>query len=158
MSRIVRWETPFADEFYPSVLPVAYPGARGIQAKVLVSGKSDMWYAVDFGDVLVCNIMDEGCCPHREFGEAVFDPSITSDTFVASLKWLDSPWLKSYEPCHDPYSDRRFTHYLVFGGDTNLEVICSNEPTITLISPGEHLQIKHDIDPWSHLPSNRAAK
>jgi hypothetical protein len=141
MSRIVRWETPFVDEFYPSVLAVAYPAEGGICARIFVSGKSNKWFSVDFGEVLVCNIMDEGCCPQRDFGDALFDPAIRTDAFIASLRWLESPWLKAYEPCHDPFSESKLAHYLIFGGDSNVEVITMHEPTILTMKAGDRIDV-----------------
>lgn len=157
MSRIIRWETPFVDEFYPSVLAAAYPGAGGIHAKVFVSGQSERWFSVDFGKVLVCNIMDEGCCPQRDFGDAIFDPAVRNDVFVASFIWLQSPWLRAYEPCHDPFSENKFAHYLIFGGDYKVEVITMNEPRIQTIEAGDHLEIPDGLTLPSTAPSNPVA-
>jgi hypothetical protein len=158
MSRIVRWETPFVDEFYPSVLTVMYPTPGAIHARAFVSNKLNKWYSIKFGSVLVCNVMDEGCCPSRDFTDAVFDPAIEDGRFVTSFKWLDSPWLKAYEPCHDPFSKSKFSHFLIFGGDHNVEVITSNEPIIQLMEAGERVNILEGFDLPFTIPSNHAAK
>ena len=114
MSRIVRWETQFTDAFYPSVVLLATPfplfSGRGVGAKVVVAPDGiDKYpkYLVDFGEVIVFTSMDEGCCPERDFSSATFDEAITSAKFVCSMQWLNSPWLKSYEGCHDPIQRRQ---------------------------------------------------
>ena len=152
MSRIIRWETPFTDAFYPSVVLLAIPfpllSKKGVGAKVMVAPDGiDKYpkYLVDFGDVLVLTSMDEGCCPERDFGFAIFDEKITSDKFVSAFQWLDSPWLKSYEGCHDPYSEGKFSHYLIFGGDNNVEVITQNTPKIELIEGKRVLEMQCEV-------------
>lgn len=152
MSKIIRWETPFTDAFYPSVIPIATPyplfSKKGTAAKVVVAPDGiDKYpkFLVDFGDVIVFNSMDEGCCPERDFGSALFDEAITSAKFVCCLQWLDSPWLKSYEGCHDPHSEGKFSHYLIFGGDTNIEIITQYDPTIRVIDQREVLIFESEI-------------
>jgi hypothetical protein len=153
MSRIVRWETPFTDAFYPSVVLVAIPlpltSTESNNLKVIVVPGSVESpypkYLVDFGEVLAFTCMEEGCCPERDFTSATFDETITSAKFVCALQWLNSPWLKSYEGCHDPYSEGKFSHYLIFGGDNNFEVITQNEPTIKIVKEKEFLKMEWEV-------------
>ena len=152
MSRIVRWETQFTDAFYPSVVLSATPfplfSGKGVGAKVVVAPDGiDKYpkYLVDFGEVIVFTSMDEGCCPERDFSSATFDEAITSAKFVCSMQWLNSPWLKSYEGCHDPYSEGKFSHYLIFGGDNNIEIITQNSPTIRVVEQKEVLKMESEV-------------
>jgi len=153
MSKIVRWETPFTDSFYPSVVLMAIPfplmSRESNNLKVIVMpGSIELpypKYLVDFGEVLAFTCMEEGCCPERDFSSATFDETITRDKFVCALQWFNSPWLKSYEGCHDPYSTGKFSHYLIFGGDNNVEVITQNAPTIRVIERKEVLKMEYEV-------------
>jgi hypothetical protein len=151
MSRIVRWETPFTDAFYPSVEMAAIPlpptSGRTNNLKVIVTPHSVEYpkYLVDFGEVLAFTCMEESCCPERDFSSATFDETITKDKFICALQWLNSPWLQSYGGCHDPYSEGKFSHYLMFGGDNNVEVITQNAPTIRVIEQKEILKMQWEV-------------
>ncbi|MDQ3635940.1 MAG: hypothetical protein M3405_15760 [Acidobacteriota bacterium] len=146
MSKIIRWETPFTDAFYPSVgltaIPLPLSSKEYNNLKLIVSSEGvDKYpkYLINFGEVIAFTCMDEGCCPERDFSSATFDDKITKDRFICSFQWLNSPWLKSYEGCHDPESEGKFSHYLIFGGDNNVEVITENTPIITKIEKEEVL-------------------
>lgn len=150
MSKFVRWETPFTDFFYPSVVLIGIPFSptSGIlnNLKVIVCSREEYpKYLIDFGDVLAFTCMEESCCPQRDFSSATFEETITKGKFICALQWLDSPWLKSYEGCHDPYSTGKFSYYLIFGGDNNVEVITKNTPTIRLIEYKETLKMEYDL-------------
>lgn len=151
MSRIVRWETPFTDAFYPSIVLVAsflpLTSRECNNLKVIINPSSGEYpkYLVDFGGVLAFTCMEEGCCPERDFVSATFDEAITRDKFICALQWLNSPWLKSYEGCHDPYSEGKFSHYLIFGGDNNVEVITPNVPMIKKVEQKEVLIIECEV-------------
>jgi len=152
MSKIVRWETPFTDAFYPSVVllatffPLSSKEVNGVKVIVAPVG-IDKYpkYLVDFGEVITFTCMDESCCPERDFGSATFDEKITSDKFVSAFQWFNSPWLKSYEGCHDSYSEGKFSHYLIFGGDNNVEVITQNVPTIRVVKQKEVLEMQYEV-------------
>jgi hypothetical protein len=152
MSKIVRWQTLFTDSFYPSVVLLTTPfplfSKKVIGAKVIVAPDGiDKYpkYLVDFGEVLAFTCMEESCCPARDFSSATFDEPITKDKFVCALQWLNSPWLKSYEGCHDPESEGKSSHYLRFGGDNNVEVITKNTPAIRVIEHNEVLKMQYQL-------------
>ena len=152
MSKIVRWETPFTDEFYPSVILLALPFpllfGKGFGVKIIVAPDGiDKYpkYLVDFGEAIVFTLMDEGCCPERDIIAAIIDETIKNDKSVCAFQWLNSPWLISYEGCHDPKSEGKFSHYLLYGGDNNVEVITQNAPTIKVIEKRETLKIEYDV-------------
>lgn len=152
MSKIVRWETPFTDAFYPSVILLAMSvtllSGKGAWVKVIVAPDgTDKYpkYLVDFGEVIVFTSMDESCCPERDISSAILDETIKNDKSVCAFQWFNSPWLKSYEGCHDPYSEGKFLHYLIYGGDNNVEVITQNAPTIRLLEQKEILKMEYDV-------------
>ncbi len=152
MSRIVRWNTPFTDAFYPSVVLVATPfplsSRKGVGAKVIVAPDGiDKYpkYLVDFGDVLVFTSMNESCCPKRDFGSETIDETLEGNKSLCAFQWFNSPWLKSYEGCFDPYSEGKFFHYMIFGGDYNIEVITQNVPTIRVVEQEEILKMEWEV-------------
>jgi hypothetical protein len=151
MSKLIRWETPFTDAFYPSVVLVAIPlppsSGKINNLKVIVNASREEYpkYLVDFGEVLAFTSMDEGCCPERDISSATIDETIKNDKSVCAFQWLNSPWLKSYEGCHDPYSEGKFSHYLIYGGDNNVEVITQNVPTIRLVERKEVLKMECEV-------------
>jgi hypothetical protein len=152
MSRIVRWETPFTDSFYPSVLLLAIPFPllvkKGISAKLIVAPDGiDKYpkYLVDFDEVLAFTCMEESCCPERDISSAIIDETIKNDKSICAFQWIDSPWLQSYEGCYDPFSEGKFSHYLIYGGDNNIEVITKNAPLITKIEQKEILKFDCEI-------------
>jgi len=150
MSKIIRWETPFTDFFYPAVVLIGIPikPTAGIinNLKVVIWDREEYpKYLVDFGDVIAFTYMDESCCPQRDFSSATFEETITKDKFVCAFQWFDSPWLKSYEGCHDPESTGKFSHFLIFGGDNNVEVITKNVPTIRLVEHKETLKMEYEF-------------
>jgi hypothetical protein len=151
MSKIIRWETPFTDFFYPSVILMAVPlpltSKELNNLKVVVNYSNEEYpkYLVDFGEVLAFTFMDEACCPERDISSATIDEAIKNDKSVCAFQWIDSPWLKSYEGCHDPYSESKFSHYLIYGGDNNIEVITQNMPTIRIIEQKEILTIEWEV-------------
>ncbi len=139
MSKIVQWKTPFTNYFYPSVILIAIPlppmSRQLNDIKVIIQSKEEYpKYLVDFGEVLAFTCMEESCCPERDISSATIDETIKNDKSVCAFQWLESPWLKSYEGCHDPYSEGKFSHYLIYGGDNNVEVITQNIPRIRLTS------------------------
>jgi len=97
-------------------------------------------YLVDFGEVLAFTCMEEGCAPERDFVFADLEAEK-----LCAYQYIDSPWLKSYEPCQDPLGEGKFSHYMIFGGDNNVEVITSNVPQIRKIDRREVLTNDFEI-------------
>ena len=150
MSKIVRWETPFTDFFYPLVVLIGIPlpttSVIVNNLKVLVWSREEYpKYLIDFGDVLAFTCMEESCCPARDFSFATFDETITKGKFVCALQWLNSPWLKSYKGCWNPENTGKFSHYLIFGGDNNVEIITKNVPAIRLVERKETLKMEYEL-------------
>jgi hypothetical protein len=140
MSKLVRWPVPFADAFYPSVLSAFSHSAeqKANRLNVVVSpGTSDYpKFLISFTGVLVFNCFDEGCAPQREWPEVeVYDPK------PCAWMWADSPWVASYQGCGQYDEDDQpfpLYHYLIFGGDYNVEVVARNEPSVeTIDGPGD---------------------
>ena len=72
--------------------------------------------------------------------QMIFDEELEKDIEprLSAYQYIESPWLKSYEPqIHfTPASEMGlgyFSHYMIFGGDNNVEVITTFEPSIEII-------------------------
>ena len=152
MSRVIRWETPFTDAFYPSIIVAAIPlssqtGMETNNLKAVVSPHSIEYpkNLIDFGEVLAFTCMEESCSPQIDFSSATFDETITGDKFICALQWLGSPWLNSYAGCHDPEGEGKFSHYLLLGGDNNVQVITQNAPQVEQIEGERVLQMQWKV-------------
>jgi len=135
MSKIIRWNTPFTDVTFPAVefLTTIEKDEYNILKILVAPSGIDKYpkYLIDFGQVIAFVCMEEAYAPERDFNSA-----FTTETNLSAYQWIDSPWLKSYEPqIHFIQSGHLgyFSHYLIFGGDNNVEVITPYEPTIETI-------------------------
>lgn len=148
MSRIIRWETPFTDTQFPSVALIATSTinqSNNVKMIVMPQG-TDKYpkYLVSFGEVIAFTCFEEAHAPERDFTSTM----IEEENLCAYL-YLDSPWLKSYqawiEHYHFPNDSIQSFHYLIFGGDNNIEVITTNKPTIELIEEKTALRVECEI-------------
>jgi hypothetical protein len=147
MSKLIRWETPFTDIQRPSVgLIIASDHEdSGDSLKAIVAPHGTVRYPkylVDFGDVVAFTCMEESHSPRNDF--EVTDGTADGCAYL----FPNSPWLISYDPwryffrgsTHD-----RFFHYLIFGGDNNIEVISPDVPTFRTIEQREVLRLEYEI-------------
>ena len=147
MSKLVRWSVPFAEEFYPSVIS-AFSQSGNIPEllKIVVAPDGiDKYpkYLVTFKNVLVFNCFDEACAPERDWPEIE-----NADPKPCAWKWIDSPWVTSYEGCGEfdsNNSPRPLFHYLIFGGDYNVEVISKAEPVVEKINEPRNISMSFHI-------------
>ena len=145
MSKLIRWDTPFTEAFYPlvalmaTILPSIVGNVDNLKVVVDPHEKEFPKCLVDFGNVLAFTCMDEACCPERDFPEVPVEVGRT-----CAYQYIDSPWLKSYEGCHDPDAEGKFSHYLIVGGDRIIEIITQNAPIIRTLKQKETLIIKFE--------------
>ncbi len=130
--KLISWDTPFKKCKDPSVLLiVSWDNERADVVKAIVAPNGiDEYpkYIVDFGMVVAYLSMEEGYSPKRDFEKV---ECVIKD--LCSYQWLNSPWLQSYEKGKPfiPDTDKGpLCHYMIFGGDNNVEVITCNEPKI----------------------------
>ena len=103
-------------------------------------------YLVHFGEVIAFSCMEEMHFPERDFAEAAID-----EEGLAAYQYLDSTWLNSYRNGEyflfntDGESTDTLRHYLIVGGDNNIEVITKNEPVFETIDSATALQIEFTI-------------
>jgi hypothetical protein len=142
MAKFIRWETPFTDREFPSVgllVSQANEDHDDLLAVVAPDG-IDRYpkYVVNFGSVLAFTCMEELGCPERDFGELTIE-----DPKLCAYQCLDSPWLNAYAGLQRQPGP--LNHYLIFGGDNNIEVVSYNVPTIETITEARMLQLDYGI-------------
>ena len=134
MSKLIRWDTPFADSFFPSVtagFTTADLHQETILRIVVSDGAVFPKYSVEFRKVLVFSCVDEGCAPERKWPDTE-----QYDSNPCAWIWTDSPSIKSYQNCNFDSDGlpEKMDHYLIFGGDNNVEVIAKDQPTINTLN------------------------
>lgn len=100
-------------------------------------------YLANFGEVIAFTCMEEAHAPERDFVFATVE-----EGNLCAYEYLDSTWLKSYEawiPFFTGDDTSSFYHYLIFGGDNNIEVITPNQPTIDIIKERTVLKIEYTL-------------
>ena len=76
------------------------------------------------------------------------DNAIWEEKGLCAYQWLDSLWTKSYEPWADVVSCGRglpLFHYLIFGGDSVIQVVTSVEATVETIAEETTLHIEYKV-------------
>ena len=131
MSKLIRWNTPFTDEFGPSVGLFIFPDhedKRDLLTAIVTPEGTDKYpkYLVRFGGVLGFTCLEEAFAPERGYTHA----PIETDEKICAWQWIDSPWLESYMEGAPLFGYTELFHYIIFGGDNIVEVITSNPPEI----------------------------
>ena len=146
MSKLIRWSVPFSEAFYPSVVSAfSQSGGFDVLHIVVAPEGIDTYpkYLVNFENVLVFNCFDEACAPERAWPEIE-----NTDPKPCAWRWIGSPWVTSYQGCGEFDSKnvpRPLFHYLIFGGDYNVEVISKMEPAVEQINEPRSLALGFDI-------------
>jgi hypothetical protein len=150
---LVRWDVPFADAELPSVTFLPDPGGL---VRVLVSpdgiDRYPKYLVVFDGDVVAYRCEAESFAPPLPA-----DVRREPGTHCACL-WLDSPWLRQYEQWSDYFQSHMegaLKHYLVFGGNSVVELLAVGEPTVTPITEPTVLQTTYQA--WA-LHSGRVGE
>jgi hypothetical protein len=100
-------------------------------------------YLVTFGEVIAFTCFEEAHAPERDFTSAMVE-----EERLCAYEYLDSPWLKTYaawSPFYFGNEADSFYHYLIFGGDNNIEVITPNRPTIEIVEAKTIFQIQWEV-------------
>ncbi len=148
MSKIIRWNTPFTDTQYPSVefLTTIEQDKYNVLKVLVAPSGIDKYpkYLMNFGQVIAFTCMEEANAPDRGFDSV----SEEIEPHLSTYKWIDSPWLKSYESqIHFIPSGHLgyFSHYLIFGGDSNVEVITPYEPLIEVVEKKRLFKVEREL-------------
>jgi len=149
MSKIIRWNTPFTDKQYPSVefLTTIEQDKYNVLQVLVAPDGIDKYpkYLINFGVVIAFTCMEEAHAPQLIF-DSELEPEI--EPRLSAYQYLDSPWLKSYEPqIHFIPSGHLgyFSHYLIYGGDNNVEVITPYEPSIEMIEQKRLFKFEREL-------------
>lgn len=150
MAKLVRWETPFTDSRWPSVLILTETDRKGryLMSAVVAPKGIDLYpkYRVHFGEVVAFTCMEEMHFPERDFADAICD-----EEGLAAYEFLDSTWLKSYSKGEyflfntDGGTTEILRHFLLVGGDNNVEVITKNMPVFETISKPSDLSLSFPL-------------
>lgn len=132
MSKLIRWETPFTDSEWPSaeLFFSSYGDGRvRISAAVCPSG-IDKYpkYVVDFGEALAFTSFEEALAP-----EIHTFPAEVEGSWKCACEWVDSPWAESYAVMWNVGKADPLRHYLIFGGDNNLEILTHTIPSFETV-------------------------
>jgi hypothetical protein len=130
MSKLIRWNVPFSDAFYPSVTAIFETGTQLSRGKmeVTIQVSDGTRFRVESTSVLAFTCLDEGCAPKRWFSTVEIEQVET-----CAYECLESPWIKSYEGCQYDAHGRPvpLNHYLIYGGDNIVEFVCQHEPLVS---------------------------
>lgn len=131
--KFIRWETPFTDKRWPSATVMTGPNHPDYELEVVVALFGiDAYpkYIVNFGNVVAFSCMEEMYFPERDFSEADCE-----EEGLSAYEFVDSTWLESYRRGEfflynaDGENNELLKHFLIVGGDNNIEVITKNTPT-----------------------------
>jgi hypothetical protein len=148
MPKFIRWETPFTDTRWPSAVIIVQPRLTGpYPVSVLIAPTGiDKYpkYLVHFGEVVAFTCMEEMHFPERDFADAICE-----EEGLGAYEYLESTWLKSYEQgehfLFDPVKNERLRHYLIVGGDNNIEVITKNIPIFETVEDSRVMALEFVI-------------
>lgn len=149
MSKIIRWDTPFTDTQHPAVeFLTTIEQAKHNALKILVSPFGvDKYpkYLMHFGEVLAFTCMEEANAP-----QLIIDAELENDIepYLSAYQYIDSPWLKSYETqIHFIPSGHLgyFSHYMILGGDNNVEIITAYQPIIETVAQKRTFKIEREL-------------
>lgn len=132
--KFIRWETPFTDKRWPSATVMTGPNHPDYELEVVVAPfgiDSYPKYVVNFGNVIAFSCMEEMHFPERDFAEAECE-----EEGLAAYEFLESTWLESYRKGEyflfneGDNKNEKLRHFLIVGGDNNVEVITKHLPRI----------------------------
>lgn len=129
MAKLVRWETPFTESRWPSVGVVVEAQSDGADILKVVVAPYGLngypKYLITFRSVIGFTCMEEAFSPPRDFDVSMFD-----EKDLSAYEYVD----KSYEGGVDVLPGAGpLRHYLIFGGDNNVEVISRKAPTVEMV-------------------------
>src|SRR5262245_6706400 len=138
---LVRWDAPFAEARDPSVSLIT---ERGGDAAILVVAPlgTDQYpkYLVRFDRVLVSFCYEEAVALDRDY------PALTGiERSVCAYLWGNSPWLRASSGVADSLELSGLQHYLVFGGDSIVELIASGQPKVERLDSPRVIETRYEV-------------
>jgi hypothetical protein len=140
---LIRWDVPFAEAKYPSVSIITEKGGI-IVTLVVAPGRIDPYpkYLVRFECVIALLCYEEAFAFERGYRALT-----RSEENLCAYKWIGSPWLDAYrkgEAFVMQGGKGPLEHYLVFGGDSIVELVVSEEPKIERLDEKATIVTKHE--------------
>jgi hypothetical protein len=144
---LIRWDTPFADTLYPSVIPV--PNFPPVLSFAVAPDGIDKYpkYLVRFEAVIAYKCEDESYPP----SDRRFDHLSREEERLSTYQWIESPWLKSYsgevariEAWHKDavgVEGAKLRHYVLGGGDTIAEILAVDVPKIKKVDAPRQVMV-----------------
>jgi len=130
-SKVVHWDTPFADKPFPSVTPIFGAEGDGLTVVVMPHGlRQYPGYKVYFANAALVMSYEETNAPADpewiSAGGHNLKPS-------APYKWEESPLLVRNRKLGRKavFEAASIQHYVIAGGDWIVEVLAPSEPVIT---------------------------
>jgi hypothetical protein len=143
-SDLIRWDVPFAISLDPSVGVLTEDLGQSLTLAVAPQGLGNYpKYLVRFKNVVTLLCYEETCAIDRGYRSLIW-----SEADLCAYRWITSPWLKHYRVLEDILFSRsaeKLNHYLLFGGDTIVEVIALGEPTVEQVNSKRVIEIKHEV-------------
>ena len=143
-TEIVRWNVPFAEARCPSVSVITENNGGSVLVVVAPHG-IDKYpkFLVRFKNVVTLLCFEEMCAFDRGYG---FDAAHRAE--YCAYRWIASPWLQSYSALpaillNAPQENLH--HYLIFGGDSIVEVVALGEGKVERIDAKIVLETKHEV-------------
>jgi len=137
---IVPWEVPFASSVDPSVGIITENLGETITLVVAPLG-IDKYpkYIVRFDRVITSLCYEEACAFDRGYGY----PGKQDGS--CAYRWLGSEWLQGYQKGVDLFGWKDLGHYLIFGGDSIVEVIACGTPDIKWLDAKTTITTIHEV-------------
>jgi hypothetical protein len=131
---------PFAEAHDPSVSLITEQGGDAATIVVAPSG-IDQYpkYLVRFGKVIALLCFVEAFAFDRGYRAL----SGIEPKYCAYI-WTDSPWMESYRKGADIFEWEDLQHYLVFGGDSIVELIACGQPEVERLDERRVIATKYE--------------
>jgi len=138
---LVCWEMPFAEARDPSVSVITGFGGDVVSVVVAPAG-IDKYpkYLVHFSKVIMLLCYEEAHAFNRGYRDL---PSIESRR--CAYIWSGSPWLESYKRGAEVFGWKDLQHYVIFGGDSIVELIATGQPTVERLDKGKVIVTNHEV-------------
>jgi hypothetical protein len=138
---LVRWEVPFAEGRDPSVSLITEKGGD-VATLVVAPHGIDQYpkYLVRFDKALAVICYEEALDLDRGY------KALTGiERSVCAYLWVDSPWLRASNGWAEVLRLPDLRHYLVFGGDSIVELLASGESKVEQIDERRVIETTHEV-------------
>jgi hypothetical protein len=138
---LIQWQVPFARARHPSVSVITQQGGDAAILLVAPTGVDQYpKYAVRFGKVLALLCFEEAYSFDRGYGALV-----GLDRSVCAYVWPTSPWRESYRRGAEVFGWDDLQHYLVFGGDSIVEIVAAGKPDVERHVKKAEIETKNQV-------------